>query len=99
CRCPDRSDSAVLHTEAKSVALGVLVTRLMAPPVAPRPKSTDEGPKKTSTASTLKVSRVYQPLSRPPSRNMSFCAEKPRMRKESPWRPPSPALEIGRAHV
>jgi hypothetical protein len=42
----------------------------------------------------LKVLRVYQPASRTPSRNTSVWAEKPRMLKLSPWRPPSPALMV-----
>ncbi len=81
-------------TFRKDCRPGFFVTRLIAPPVEPRPKRTEDGPKKTSTPPRLKVSRVNQPRSRTPSRNVSVCAEKPRRLKESPWRPPSPALIV-----
>ena len=59
--------------------IGHLVFMLITPPVEPRPNMNDDGPFSTSTLSTAKLSRVYQPGSRTPSRKMSLRASNPRM--------------------
>ena len=58
---------------------GNLVTMLITPPVEPRPNMNDDGPFSTSTLSTVKLSRVYQPGSLTPSRKMSLRESNPRM--------------------
>ena len=68
---------------------------LIAPPAVPRPANEEAGPRKISTCSVKKFSRMLIAGSRTPSMNTSLRASKPRMKKRSPKAlPPSPVPSV-----